>query len=214
MSYYCNITLVRATSELDAFHKAQEVMRFLKTESGCRWYVKENLYYIARDIRGFCKKERPSVSDCYTLMQRHFNITFVYYPELKLLGCTNPAFPKVFPKAKTLYFQNSCDQNYDREDWKNIKALNAIYDKWTTCSREDIIATGHWELEEIVNDEDLDYCRKTLAYYAIEELLGIQSYLYGKDDDAYIRFCMTPLDSQEAVFDIGKEVLSQFLQNP
>lgn len=215
MSYYCSMSVVKASSELDAFHKAQEVMRFLKTEAGYKWYVKENIYYIARDINSHSKGEQPGVTtDCYVLMQRHFNIIFVYYPKLKLLGCTNPVFKKAFPKAKMLSFQNSCDQDYERKDWQNIRVLNAIYDKWMECPKEDVMSSEHWYADEDTDiDSYLPYVRRALAYQEIEEMFCIHDYLYGRDNPNFIRFGMTPLDNDAISFDIAKAVKAKYLSD-
>lgn len=45
----------------------------------------------------------------------------------------------------TVYFQNSCDQNYPREDWAGIAAFEEIYDKWQQVTPEQLHA--HWVAE-------------------------------------------------------------------
>ncbi len=39
----------------------------------------------------------------------------------------------------TVFFQNSCDQDYNREDWKGIPEFEAIYDKWMAKSDAEIL---------------------------------------------------------------------------
>lgn len=214
MSYYCNMSVVRASSELDAFHKAQQVISFLKTEAGYKWYIDESIYYMARVIRHIAKDRDVHISDCMLVAPKHFTIEFVYYPKLKLLGCTNPVFRKVFTKAKELCFQNSCDQDYYRKEWKNIRFLTDIYDKWMNTSDEVIVSDESWYADEDTDiDNHLDYQRRTLAYEEIESLMGIDDYLYGRDNPNFIRFGMTPLDNDAISFDVAKAVRAKYLSD-
>lgn len=97
----------------------------------------------------------------------------------------------------TVYFQNSCDQNYERSEWEGVAAFEAIYDKWQQMTPEQLHA--HWvatnnpnlqpgekprtlydeyeyDLRDLTDEEAerfwverFDYMRKSCAY---EEIWG------------------------------------------
>lgn len=58
----------------------------------------------------------------------------------------------------TTFFQNSCDQDYDRSEYQGVRALEAIWDKWNQKSDADILKHyydkyGH----TLYDDYELDY---------------------------------------------------------
>ena len=84
------------------------------------------------------------------------------------------------------YFQNSCDQNYDREAYEGLKDFEDIYDKWISADEQLIIQKYnekyHEQFDEAYGyenrDEELEYYRQTFAYEEIEQII-----LDGIDDE-------------------------------
>lgn len=95
---------------------------------------------------------------------RLFSYRWFYLKEEKLLGvygvsdCVNHLFDG------TVYFQNSTDQDYEREWWQGITAFEKIYDKWLNASEEEIKSSPYY-YDYCTDDEN--YERRTLAYQEI-----------------------------------------------
>lgn len=71
----------------------------------------------------------------------------------------------------TVYFQNSCDQDYDFEDWSGIQYMEDIANKWKSLSDEDFIKIykesryyDDWDEDEKYIQKWQDYYRKTMCY--------------------------------------------------
>ncbi len=72
----------------------------------------------------------------------------------------------------TVYFQDSCDRDYDFEEWSGVQYMEDISNKWKNMSDEEFIKLykesqyydyeGRDEEEYIQNH--LDYYRKTMCY--------------------------------------------------
>lgn len=89
---------------------------------------------------------------------------------------------------KTIDFQNSCDQDYDRDCWEGVKLFESIYDKWMNISREDFISkvSDTYSIDNNYNEEDLEYYRKSSAYSEIWSKL--ENSLY--DENSVIYFSL------------------------
>lgn len=94
-----------------------------------------------------------------------FKYRWFYLPEHQLLGvfgieeCVKPLFDL------TVYFQNSCDQDYEFEEWKGIPIFESIAEKWATASTE-AVAKKYKESGwgEDFEESEADYYRRTFAY--------------------------------------------------
>jgi hypothetical protein len=96
-----------------------------------------------------------------------FKHRYFYDKELKLLGLysVHRCMTDLFDGS--VFFQNNCDQDYDRRDWSSIKEFEQIYDKYMNAPAKEIVEkfeNGHWALDEDELNDKLDYARKTLAY--------------------------------------------------
>ena len=71
---------------------------------------------------------------------RVFTHRFFYDDEFGLLGIYG--VPTVSRKLfdKTVYFQNSCDQDYDFKDWEGIPEFENIYNKFMGLTVEELKA--------------------------------------------------------------------------
>lgn len=61
-----------------------------------------------------------------------FKFKYFYNPELKLLGMSGVYEPLLHLFDKTVHFQDSTDQDYERSFWEGIPEFEAIYVKWMT----------------------------------------------------------------------------------
>ncbi|MBQ8567302.1 MAG: hypothetical protein IJ445_06960 [Clostridia bacterium] len=87
----------------------------------------------------------------------------------------------------TCHFQNSCDQDYDFEDWKGVPYFEFIAEKWKNATDSEVIEhyrndRGYDYDEEYASD--LDYYRRSFAYDEIWSMC--ESYLYHEEDVVYI----------------------------
>jgi hypothetical protein len=95
-----------------------------------------------------------------------FTMRFFYLAEHELLGVFG--VPTVVQDIfdKTIYFQNSCDQDYDFDEWAAVPVFAQIAEKWRTATDEAVkakyIAERDGECDE--GCADLDYYRRTFAY--------------------------------------------------
>lgn len=93
-----------------------------------------------RDLRNVNLDDRSEAKDW--AMNHVFKYAVFYDESRGLLGMFSipDAARELFDGS--VYFQNSCDQNYPRSDWEGIAAFEAIYDKWQQMTPEQLHA--HW----------------------------------------------------------------------
>ena len=116
-----------------------------------------------------------------------FSYRFFYIPEHNLLGVFGVPDDVKDIFDLTCYFQNSCDQDYDFEEWKGVPYFEVIAEKWKNATDTDVIThyKNRWNEEyNITNSSDLDYYRRSFAYEEIWEMC--EHYLYSEDDVVYI----------------------------
>jgi hypothetical protein len=174
--------------------------------------VKEGeLYAFLKKIKDTCKKKfdeiaknefiyMPSINKDYLLKNDSeyakeqldrawmrnsiFSYRFFYIPEHNLLGVFSlpDAVEDIFDL--TCHFQNSCDQDYDFEDWKGVPIFEQIAEKWKNATDEATLAHYNERWREHENKIDYDYYRRTFAYEEIWEMC--ETYLYHEEDVVYI----------------------------
>ena len=115
-----------------------------------------------------------------------FSYRFFYIPEHNLLGVFGTPVKDIFDL--TCYFQNSCDQDYDFEDWKGIPIFEQIAEKWKNATDSDTKEYYYNRYGDFGDEEengvDLDYYRRTFAYDEIWKMC--EHFLYSEDDVVYI----------------------------
>ena len=112
-----------------------------------------------------------------------FSYRFFYIPEHSLLGVFSvpSAINDIFDL--TCCFQNSCDQDYDFEDWNGIPYFEFIAEKWKNATDEEVYKTFEYP-EEHEEPIDYDYYRRSNAY---KEIWGMcEKYLYHEEDVVYV----------------------------
>lgn len=112
-----------------------------------------------------------------------FSYRFFYLPEHNLLGVFGApdAVKDIFDL--TVYFQNSCDQDYDFDDWKGVSIFEQIAEKWKNATDEEVYKAFEYpdEHEEPI---DYDYYRRSHAYDEIWRMC--ETYLYHEEEVVYI----------------------------
>ena len=102
-----------------------------------------------------------------------FTMRFFYLAEHDLLGVFGvpSEVQEIFDDS--IYFQNSCDQDYEFEEWSKIPPFAKIAERWRTATDDEVRdkygADGYGEWDE-GEDPDLDYYRRTFAY---DEIWGM-----------------------------------------
>lgn len=113
-----------------------------------------------------------------------FSYRFFYIPEHNLLGVFGVPDDVKDIFDLTCYFQNSCDQDYDFEEWEGIPIFEQIAEKWKNAADEATLAHYNERWRDDENEIDYDYYRRTFAYEEIWELC--EHYLNSEDDVVYI----------------------------
>ena len=196
MSYSCFISFKHL--------EANEVYPFLqnlkKTASErLEAVAKENCHYcpftrndicIPKDFFEISREKREAAKSW--AVQHVFHYRYFYDDELKLLGMYGISTCLTDLFDKTVCFQNSCDQNYERTDWEGVEVFEEIYDKWMKVSDEEVIEKFNSKnkndnfIEEYGENykEHLLYYRQTYCY---EEIWSRYSNtLYREDDIVYL----------------------------
>ena len=159
----------------------QHIEDIAKQEAFWLPYIRENFdidrkinYYKLRD------KDRYMAEKCDFWISRLFQYRVYYIDALELLAvygvpdCCQELFDG------TVYFQNSCDQDYERKYWEGIKPFEEIYDKWDATDIDADIVKKEYE----VDDPDVEYYKRTRAY---DEIWGyLENSLYNDDEALYV----------------------------
>lgn len=98
-----------------------------------------------------------------------FKYRFFYNSDLQLLGMygVDECMKDMF--NCTVHFQNSCDQDYDYNEWSGIKYFESVVEKWKNSEDEKVIENfketirSEWDAKE----NDIDYWKKSFVYREI-----------------------------------------------
>lgn len=121
--------------------------------------------------------------------QAIFHYRYFYNKELQLLGVYSvpDCMQNLFDT--TIYFQNSCDQDYEYTTWKGVPYFEMVVEKWSTASEKEV-KNWYTEKENRTWDADdwfdLDYFRKTIVYKEIWEQFRESLF----DDDAVVHLSL------------------------
>lgn len=178
MSYSCEINFKHIEAEdIPEF--------FLKLKK----HAVENLENIANDEYCFYKETMYKTIENWARLAI-FNYRWFYDKENKLLGvfsiqnCMKNLFDS------TIYFQNSCDQDYDYSDWNGIELFENIANKWKNATIDDVVKALDYELcennfdEFDTSEEGVEYNKRSLCYDEIWKMFS--DYLYDEDSVTYI----------------------------
>lgn len=114
-----------------------------------------------------------------------FTMRFFYLAEHNLLGVFGAPTEAQGVFDDSIYFQNSCDQDYDFGEWKNIPVFAQIAEKWKSATDEEVRAkyfgerNGECDGDDVANN--LDYYRRSFAY---DEIWGMCEEYMWHDEQA------------------------------
>lgn len=200
MSYGFDMGFAQANSLQEAMKIALEYTQSQMTEK----IIRDNRYYIPSVRTGYIadeesKSRRANVladtADRYWL-EALFTFRFLYWEEHKLLGII--MMPPESASEKwplSVYFQNSCDQDYPLSDWKegNIPFFMNTVAKAENYTEEEIRAKFDYEIE----DEDLEYYRRSTCYNDIFEALALELWLYNHYTDVpFVTFALQGIQNK------------------
>lgn len=97
-----------------------------------------------------------------------FTMRFFYLAEHNLLGVFGvpSAVQECFDA--TIYFQNSTDQDYEYDEWKDVPIFAQIADRWKASTDEDVLRKYNADRnDDEMDTDDFDYYRRTFAYEEI-----------------------------------------------
>ena len=200
MSYSFSMGFAHANSLQEAMRIALEYTQSQMTEKNVKKTIKDNRYYIhIPSVRtGYIadtesKTRRADVladtADRYWL-EALFTFRFLYWEEHKLLGIVMMPSESVSEKwPLSVYFQNSCDQDYTFSEWKegNIPFFVDAVAKAENYTAEEIHAKVGYEIE----DDDLEYFRRSTCYDDIFKTLAFDAWLYNYYTDVpFVTFAL------------------------
>lgn len=212
MSYRCYISFKKMTSD--------EILTFLQLfkQKACL-----KLEEIAEQYCASCpymnkKKKKDEIVYTTQNLWTHkiFTFRFFYDKERELLGVFSVPNALRYLFDGTVYFQNSCDQDYKREEYDHVQKFEEIYDNWMKKSNEEIYKLceeDFYDTEEWNEDKDMYYRRK-YAYDEIStryevELYDDENALYFSlfktfyEEDmilAFLRYCREKMQNSTKLF--------------
>lgn len=123
--------------------------------------------------------DRAWVLDCL------FKFRYFYIPEHCLLGIFSVPREIEGLFDNVTYFQNSCDQDYDFDEWNGIPIFEQIASKWKNTPDKEMAllyaAKGCGKPEELT---EFDYYRRSFAYDEIWEMFD--QYLFNDELCVYL----------------------------
>lgn len=171
-------------------------------------FSRKNVEYNEEFQKKDSKVRREIFKEAEEWAQKCFSYKWFYLPNIKLFGIFGvpTCLRKLFDS--TVYFQNSCDQNYEFATWNGIPLFEEITQKWKNATDDEIFKAYeskdycHFEKEEFI-ERVADYYRKTFIYDEIwamfdnflhddSSTVNIALFASGdyKDIPRYVRLCL------------------------
>lgn len=206
MSYSFGMFFTPASTFANALKKAQKFAEVQGEKENIEKILEREKYYFPsmRHCSAKTENEKLFLREADSRAIDGFcTLNFVYFHKAKLLALVGWSYPqteKYFKKH--VGFQNSCDQDYERDAWKGIKLFEQIWDECANVTAEQYFDTldetdkKFRTVEEI--NEKLGYYQRSLAYDRIYKELCLNDWLWGRDvDDIFTRFSFNVLSSRE-----------------
>lgn len=207
MSYRFQMNFKQCESKEEAFTIAlaitKEYFRHAKS------VIKDNIYYFPSIQRGGNKEYE--LADEWFLVNL-FSLRFVWWEDKKLLGLNNDSdFLKSFFDTE-VYFQNSCDQDYEYDGWDDkIDFFKETKRKIQERTKEELLKCSTYFNESDLED-DLEYCKRTILYDMIFSELDLNAWMYDSDETVFERFSLCAIDSSEKRFK-ARDLLEKVKKN-
>jgi hypothetical protein len=210
MSYGFDISFMSADTLEEAMASANDFVSYVAKSGNIKQMLEDEKYFIP-SLRYFCgdvfsaedREYAQALDDGW--LQRFLSLRFVYWPAAKLLGLVGATWPnrKAF-FAESVYFQNSTDQDYELDSWPKLPFFDEIVKDHRNMTVQNLQRKPRWcdyTLEEL--GQDLDYYVRSDAYDQIYSQLSLDDWLWGRDNDAFVRFTLSALQSDERRFEAG-----------
>ena len=211
MSYRFNMFFKQINSKEEAYDFAIKTTKLLY--KNMEEYILDNKYSIP-SISSLLNNEMIEIAleetNKYWLFQL-FSLNFTYWEEYKLLGLLGWNYSSSIKNLydAQIYFQNSCDQDYEYEEWgTNINLFNEIVAEIKNGNNLDTLIKicfpygyDEYDLEEL--KDDIDYYKKTAIYNLIFDKLHLNDWMYHREDDNdkyFTHFSLQALDCMEKHF--------------
>lgn len=188
---------------------------------------KENSYYLPLNRWSIKDADRKLIMAIKEINRNYleslFSFRFVYFLEKKLLAIVGGHYPradKYFDKS--VYFQNSCDQDYELKEWGKTKYFKEVWDKIFNLTDEEFINLvktedkDWWDIDEISNDPNkLKYLRRSIVYDTIFKELDLENWLYSNNynidsSEKYKCFSINRLYKYEETIDLNRWCCNYF----
>lgn len=221
MSYSFGMFFKPVATFSGALKKAHEFTEQQGSFENLKKLLEDELYYFpSQRSRAETEREKSFLRIADNCALDGFcTLNFVYFHEAKLLALVGYRYPYAKKFFKMHFgFQNSCDQDYKREDWKGIKLFENIWDECAQMTAEEIVAyeksVGYddYTAEYFAGEKELNYFRRSVAYDKIYRMLGLNDWLWGKNNPKFTRFSMCILTSTEKKYEannIAKHILRE-----
>lgn len=208
MSYRFNMFFKQVNNKEEAYDLAIKTTKLMYKNMA--EYILDNKYYIP-SIKSLVNDDITEKvleeTDRYWLLEL-FSLNFTYWEEYKLLGLLGWNYPN---PIKDLYnvgicFQNSCDQDYDYEEWgTDINLFSEVITEIKDENNLDKLIKicfpcgySKYDLEDL--ESDIDYYKKTAIYNLIFDKLHLNDWIYHREDDNnkyFTHFYLQALDCME-----------------
>ena len=199
MSYSFTLNFAKAKNFQEAFKLAIKVAD--SAWNSTRQIIETNEFYIPA-IRNDAE---PSALDKFWL-ESAMSLDFIYWPTENLLALSGGEWPESMLRKmpRQVHFQNGTDQDYSPETWLGICSLcNYYVAQYVNASKkklEDVFKRHYEDPSFEIEQEELgklDYYRRWACYASIYDALGLEDWLYGRDNPVFIRFRLCALNTPE-----------------
>lgn len=193
MSYGINMLFSEASDKAEALDRMSRFVSnaFIRRKE----WLELNKGYIPSARYGIEERMAGKIAN-ENWLYRLFSFEFVWWEEKGIIGVISHDFLKNDDFSESVYFQNSCDQNYSYDEWPQIPYFTNIVEKYRNAD-DNVLKK---ELSWYDSDTDIGYARRTLVYEKIERGLDIQGLLGFNDSEVggYQRFVMAaPINDME-----------------
>ena len=208
MSYRFGMCFKNVKNKIEMYDFALEFTK--KIYENAEEFINLNKYYIPTHNKYIFGEKAYEFNDVDRFwLYNLFNVRFIYWEEYNLLGIIGDNYPKVCLNMidEKVYFQNSCDQDYEYEEWGNsITFFNNIIEKAkqetpTNLIKEFNEVYKNYTLKEI--EEDIDYFRKSFVYQTIFHQLDLGNWLYDKEGN-FKTFAFSAIENQKQLLTLSR----------
>ena len=184
MSYSCSISF-KQVNAIDAFEFLKEFKEFCLKDENYKAIAKENCHYcpVNRGLKSIpllqdAPKELIEESKNW-VVNGMFKFRYFYDRDRGQIGVYG--VPQVAQQLfdGTVYFQNSCDQDYPREEYSGIKVFEDIYDEWFNLDEEEFIEKFESTLHQKFDRDYMDDCAGNDEQYKDAFEYTKRSVIYG-----------------------------------